>query len=275
MNFINTITDSLFSPSRLGQYVNDKKIKTFFYFLVLAIIFVIPNILVSFTLGDITYNTKVDIRNELRHDTENLPFVIHNGMLYTDKSNIVYETKIASNISIYIGLEERAPIAENGSNHIYISFLSDGVYVDNSIIGMNLFKYSDYEELEGLDFNGAINDDNEFWDVIFGVSQKYIDNFKLFLRIGYVGYAFFQGIITILIWSLLITLFNRVGGQYNLSFSKHWKLDVYGMTGFVLGSVLASLFSLGILYYIGLILSLIVCNIGTHNNLYRGGNHEL
>ena len=160
------------------------------------------------------------------------------------------------------------------SSQLYIAFLEDGIYLNNVMTQIKLVDYNDYEELTNLKFDGAFNDDLDFWNVIFKVYSDVYSGFKPILVTIYIGFAFFQGLFIVTLFSLLVTWFNRLGTARMFKFSEQWKITIYGMTGFVLGNVFSTMFSLNIIYYIGIIWSLVIC-IKSTQVYERGDNNEL
>ena len=156
-----------------------------------------------------------------------------------------------------------------------IAVLKDGVYLYNGITLNKMFSYSDYQVLENLDLNDAGKDKMDFWEPVFMVLQQQINKIKPFYIVMYILSSIIQACMTVLLCSLVLTGFNRIGTPINLRFKNHWKLCVYGSTGFVLGNIFATLYNFMLLYYVGLFLSIAICAIASKKFIIRGGKNEL
>ncbi len=273
MKLIRRLSESVSAPSRLSAAVNDRGIFTFLYTLILVLIMIIPYIVTSFTVFDIDYNTQVEIRNAFYN--EKIEFKINNGVLEkTGESDYYFNDEIIEGVGIYVSSNNDIEL-ENSSVTTVIAFLADGVYFGNSIAKQEMIKYSDFEELNNLDFNSVKDNMLEFWNPVFNVVQKLLDQNKGLYVTLYILSSIFQALVMICLYSLIFTIFNRIGVPTHLKFKDHWKLSIYGVTGFVLGNTLSLLFNFSLLYYIGFIVSIVVCFISSKNFIIRGGNNEL
>ena len=57
--------------------------------------------------------------------------------------------------------------------------------------------------------------------------------------------------------SLIVTIFGRFSKGNTLKFSKYWQMSIYLVTPMVFGELFATLYSMQVFYYIGLIMTLI------------------
>ena len=81
MSFIKSIADSLFSPTELREYNKKSPIRVILYVLFLGILLLIPHAIMSVNVGNITYETKVQIRNYFKYDVKEFPIEIVEGKL--------------------------------------------------------------------------------------------------------------------------------------------------------------------------------------------------
>jgi len=273
MKIIKRLSDSISSPSRLSNAVNDKGITTFLYTLVLIFILIIPYIVSSFTIMDLTYDAKVQIRNLLFR--EEIEFRIENGVMTNYGSDeYYYKDDFISSLGLYIS-DTKEVVLEENKNTALVAFLSDGVYLTSEIMSQKILNYSDYDDLMNIDFNDVKEGKVSFWDPMFNVIQQKLDEFKPIYTAIYIFSSILQAIITICIYSLILVCFNRLGVKTHLRFSDHWKLCIYGLTGFVLGTTLSIMFNFTLLYYVGFIVSIVICSISSRKFIIRGGSNEL
>ena len=258
MKLLDRLSSSLFSFKNLSSSVNDRKLLTFGYLLILLLILVIPNLVYSAGLLELDYDMKVAIRNIFRNDNE-LTFKIENGQMINYGNSEYYFKDTSLGFGIYISDDEE--VAENVKTNstIAIVLLKEKAYLSTGIMKQELLTYSDIEELSNIDFSGASTDDVNFWDSVFGAVQGYLDVVKPGFTIVYILTSLVEGLITILICALILTLFNRFGSKTTLDFGDHYKLSIYSSTGYVIGNTLAVMFNFGLFYYIGLIISIACC----------------
>lgn len=274
MKLLDRLSSSLFSFKSLSSAVNDRKLLTFGYILILLFVIMIPNFIYSVNTLDIDYDFKVAIRNEFRNDKD-LTFKIEDGLIinYGDKEYYYKDTSLG--IGIYIS--DKDEVAENVTSNstVRLLLLKDKVYLSTGFMRQPIFSYGDFDSLKNIDLNGAVIDDVRFWNIVFGAVQEYLD----FIKPGYVAinivYSLIEGLITILVTALILTLFNRFGSRTTLDFGDHYKLSVYSATGYVFGNTLAVLFNFGLFYYIGLIISIACCIISGSKFNRIGERHEL
>lgn len=275
MGIIKGFADSLFSPRELRTYSSKGVFKSLIYVLFLALLFSLPTIIGSFNAGKLSYETKVALKEYFENDADEFPCVIQNGKLISE-NGFIYSKQITETLFVYVGEtydHSKVPNAFIPSNAV-IAFLEDGVYLESQVFSKKLFEYVEYIDFEGLDFNGAFENDNAFWDSIFRVYNNYYKNFRTSLIIFNIIFAVLQSIFTIVIFGLLVTLFNRFGGHNAFRFKTHYKITLHGLTAYVLGNVFSIAFSFGLLYYVGIIWSLAVC-IKSTSRYERGDNNEL
>ena len=280
MGFLNRIAYGLFSPKGLRAYAGDKIIKVLLYLLFLVCVTVIPAAIDSPNYGKLSYDTKLAIREAFAAETKEINFSIEDGKLIGNTDDFYYK-QITSNLMLFIGFDPDVKISVGEkevdllNTGILLCFLEDGVYIVNRLYKTKLINYDDYDVLEGIDFNDATKDNRDFWDSIFNVYHGVLGKFQPFLSIVYIGSSFFQAIVTLLSYSVLLTWFNRLGMKSSFTFGQSWKITTYGLTAFALGNVLAIMFNFSIFYYVGIIWTLIICIISTQNFIGRGENNEL
>ncbi len=274
MKILDRLSSSLFSFKNLSSSVNDRKLLTFGYFLILLILLLIPNFIYSSTLLEIDYDSKLIIRNIFRND-ENLTFKIENGKIINYGTVEYYYKDSGTGFGIYISDKQEVAEGLVTNSSVVILLLEDKAYISSGIITQELFTYSEVEGLEGLDFKDARDDKISFWDPVFKLTQDFLDTMKPSYTLVYYLITIVEGIITILVCALVLTLFNRFGNFTTLTFGDHFRLSIYSSTGYVLGNTLSTLFGFGLFYYIGLIISIACCIISGSKFTRRGGRSEL
>ena len=138
-----------------------------------------------------------------------------------------------------------------------IVFDSECVYLYNKLENFRLMNYYEYINSNNLDFRLAKVDDRMFWNKAFEVVHQVLNNYEGLIMTSAVLIIVFQTFGLVLIITTLLTLFNRLGMKNIYSFGIHWRLMLYYMAPFVLGSLFATLFNVRVFEYIGLIVTLI------------------
>ena len=253
--------NSILHPSMIYQYT-DSKAKTFWYFVFLLIIFILPNILyVSFTGG-----------------LDNSYFVeMSNSFSKTSTSLYIKDYKLCSG-----AVEEKHYISSEVCDLYFLPYLEDAtkeeikkevssldegtkayqlVFTKNNIVGIysaNNMKFyinlATYEELEieeaTLSFDSKVVISNEFAGILYGLYNKY----KTLIILITVPSIIISGIIGLLVSLLIPTgiiyLFNR---HLRISFGKIFHMGIYAFTIYVFASVLSMFMASSLL--------LIVCQL--------------
>lgn len=272
MRFIDRIVSGLFNPSQINNYREDKKSFTFLYFIFLLLLYILPSAILIVSNYGLDFKKESNIKNSFEN-SEVIPYYIESNVLKYNQSisnldkeyykididNLIiifsskditelefnFYDKNAKESGIYIDME-KTPIV----------FSSDGVYLVSPVGASNMMTYNEYN-FEGLDFSLAHTNDKAFWNQAFSVINLIMDDYKsLYIFTSYFA-LIINGMMSIGLFSVCITFFLRMSINNRISFSKHWQMMIYTMTPYVLGSVLASLFGILIIYYIGVFLTIV------------------
>lgn len=273
MVLIKRLGDSLFSPKEVLQYRVDKKIITFCYFLLLAVLLMIPNFIKFFS--DTTFFT-YEVKTNIRYDAfnqEEIPYEIENGKLkFTGESE---KSQYFINLDTYevtVVFTTQGTVIENDDMYRTLIICGrDGIILKNRVSSVNVCRYSDYDVMEGLDFKYATTSDRVFWEQMFDALTQIEKNYHSFYVTAEVLFIIIKSIGTLFLFILFITFINRISAQNIYSFSDHLKLMIYYSTAFVFGVIFATLFSIVLIEYIGLIITFIY-SLRINQIDFTGGN---
>ena len=252
------IIDGLFYPSEIIHYRNDKKIITIGVLLFFAILLMVPSLISLFLTKPFDYDAKVAIRNSFSNNIE-IPYIIENNKLtfVGDTEKTQYYVNVEEmNLTVIFSTQEQVILEKNMLGSIIV-FTTDHVYLYNQIKNQRLLNYYEYPSFDSIDFRLAKNNNYQFWNQMFSIVQKVLDNNETLILSLSLVIIVFQAILMIVITTLLLTLFNRLGSNNIYSFAMHWKMMIYFSGPFVLGFLLATLFNTMIFEYVGLIVTLI------------------
>lgn len=269
MKIFSRMKDSIFSPNMIYTFKNDKKIFTTLYYFILVILLMIPSLIIIAFNSDIDYTTRVEIRKAFLI-SEEIPFKISNNTLVATKEGVKeYYNVSYGTIEIFFSDSEEFNLPSEYLNTSNILIGKDGIYIATPVANMMITSYQDFSSFEGLDFTKAKSYDQDFWNKAYDVITLVYSKFKPAIIITSIVLMFFQASFTLLIFSLILTLFARFGDANFLSFAKHWQLMIYTLSAFVIGNMLSILFGIRLFYYIGLIVSLIY-SFGINQNSIIG-----
>ena len=273
MGLLKRLGDSLFNPSEVLQYRVDKKIVTFCYFMLLCLLLMIPNFIKFFTdTTFFTYEVKTNIRYDFFNQNE-IPYEIENGKLKFTGEN--EKTQYALDLETYnltIVFTSQDKIIETDDMHQTIIVCGrDKVSIKASFSSFDIFSYSDYPVMEGIDFKKITTSDRVFWDQLFDTFSEVEKTYHSFYVLFSVITIILKSLGSLLLFLLFITLINRISAQNIYSFGDHLKLMIYYVTPFAFGVVFATLFDIVLLEYIGLIITF-VYSLRINQINYTGGN---
>lgn len=275
MGFLNRLSDSLFHPSEVLKYRVDKKIVTFFYFVFLGVLLMIPNLIIF--LGNtqvFDYETKTNIRFDA-YNQNTIPYKIENNKLVFTGAN--EQTEYFINLDTYevtlVFTTQDNIVTSDDMYRTIIVFDTSSIYLKSTIGKIEIGNYSDYDEIEGIDFNKLNTGDKAFWNqaslVLSQVENKYhsviVSSMILIIVLRSFG--------TLFLFTLFITILNRISALNIYSFGDHFKLMVYYVTPFVVAIVLSRLFQITIIEYIGLIVTFIY-SLRINQINFKGGNDQ-
>ena len=275
MKLFRRFSSGIFSPVEINNYINDKRIFTIIFYFLLVILISIPQTIYSLSSPTLSYEEKTTIREAFYRDAEGIPFVITSNILFHKEhdTEYVYEKALSSEVLVVI--------KTNVENELYLDFpivieiARTGVFLHQYSTKRLLFSYNEYEELKNIDLGRAYNNDSDFWEIVFDVAQKELDSQKTLSKvINVISIVISEGLY-ICILSLVLALFNRGADRRGLKFSKLWQMVIYLMVPYASGSILSELFGIGILYYVGLVWSMINVVRFAQTIIIRGESDEL
>ena len=257
----NRFKTSLFQPSKIADFQKDSSLKTFLYYVILALLATIPSIILIFSTVGLDYQDKQNIRNELR-DVE-IPYEIVDYELIKNINNDekYYQIKLSeTNILLFTELEFEK--VEFNPIHVgsLIMFTKDEVVYHSQFFEVIRIKYSNYEEIKNINFNGATTNDSTFWNTVFPIVNGLLVEYNPKTRIVNSAIILFAQAFLLLIFSLLVAFFQRIKLASILIFGKIWQLTIYAMTPFTIITLIGDLYGLGILSYLGVFVSYIYAN---------------
>ena len=275
MGFLNRLSDSLFHPSEVLKYRVDKKIVTFFYFVFLGILLMIPNLILFLGNSQVfDYETKTNIRFDA-YNQNNIPYKIENNKLVFTGTN--EQTEYFINLDTYeatlVFTTQESIVTSEDMYRTIIVFDTYSIYLRTSIGKIEIGKYSDYNEIEGIDFNKITTNDKGFWNQVSLFLAQVEDNYHSIIISSTILIIILRSFGTLVLFTLFITILNRISALNIYSFGDHFKLMVYYVTPFVIGIVLARLFQITIIEYIGLIVTFIY-SLRINQINFKGGNDQ-
>ena len=275
MKIFRRITDGIFNPAMVNNYINDKRIFTAFFFFLMIIIMILPQTIKVLGEPIFTYNDEVAIRELFYHETEPIPFSIRSSLLFNDDHDNNYEYRKLISDDIMVLFRADSEQKSYASTKTIIEFGRYGVFIHKYGMRILVFSYNEKPELSDLKFSDAYNDDNNFWNVIFKIAEEEIMLVEPLIKTFEIVTLFVSETLSILILILILALFNRPINRKELSFSKMCQMIVYLLSPFVFASLLSQLFGFLLLYYIGLLITIINIVRFSQCIIIRGGNNEL
>lgn len=275
MKTFKRITDGIFNPVNINNYLDDKKLYTTFFYFLLIIIMILPQCINIFFAPVLTYNEEVEIREIFYHNGEAIPFSIRSDLLFNDNHDSEYEYIKAINEDLVVVFRASPEYKKYLGSETLIEFGRHGVFIHKYGVRILLFSYNEREELNNIKFSSAYEDDKEFWDVIFKVAKEEILFNEALIKSINIAVLFIGEALSMVILTVLLTLFNRPMNRKDLKFSKMWQMVIYLITPFAFASVLAQLFNMTLIYYIGLIIAIVNIIRFSQCIIIRGGKNEL
>jgi hypothetical protein len=177
----------------------------------------------------------------------------------TEFSGTYYQIEVIPDVlSVVMTDQDTVPEQTEAINMTTVILMTKSkVYLRQAFMETLLFDYHDYESLKNLNLALASQDDYAFWNTVFPVISDQIAEFLPYIQMANIGMAFVLSLFDFLFFSVIITFFLKMGTHGLISFGKLWKLIVYAMTPYVLSQLLGSLFSLDLLSFAGMIVTVI------------------
>lgn len=257
MKLIRRMSSGLFSPQEIVNYQKDSRWFTTLFLIILVLLMAIPSLLTINKTSNFGYEEKLSLREDFYRDGVEIPFYIKHGQLFHDTGDTeyLYSKTLKNGILVKVTTKELSQIEQ--STIPAILFTKNGVLFNYTVYTDILLSYADYPTLENLDFSGAYQNDEAFWGVILPIISAKLADYKPYMTIANVLVAIIGTLGSIVIWSLITTVFQKMNVGSRVKFSKLWQLMIYIMVPYVLGNLLSSLFGFVLLYYIGFILMVV------------------
>ncbi len=244
MNMYSRFKDSLVAPSNIVKYIKDKNSIVFSYFFLLIIFLTLPVVIFEISYFGLTSGQITNLSNNYSEKLSG-PYEIVDNKLVIDINNYdlvkyieidYYTIGIINTPSRLLNYYYRITFTENGLN--YVSLIGDvrKTYSYNEL-GIDNFDFDDISKANIDKFIKAIN-------VVVKDNQT---SYKMMMIAG----SFFAGIFEVLILILLIALLNRHPMPYKLKL----KLMFYAITPYIILTFFGTVFNLGFISFIGIILS--------------------
>lgn len=278
MELLKRLSASLFAPKDVIPYRYDRWYVTAFYFIILLLISILPISIIALKQDLITYEVKQQVKDIFAG--EEIPFTIVDGILVQkdDDSGFVYKKAIASGINVVATTGEFEE-ANNSLSTINIVFKTEGVYVIQSLLEYQILDYDDYPAIANLDLSNASEVNNiTFWNDVFAVAEQSIATYNPYIKSFTITIALIETIINLLFISLLLSVVQFFSMSHTIRFHEMWKICIYLLTPYVIGSSLFIMFSNVLLYYAGFfITATYVFIVGRQvlKDVMRRDNHEL
>lgn len=250
------IRDSLFDPKKVVDYIKDKGIVCVLFLLLFALIMIAPSVF-SIINYDISYDTKSNYITSFKG--EYIPYKITNGELVC--SDASFNSKYSKTVGIVKYTIGELEDIKAGYN-IDVVLSKNKVYVVFGGAVLELCNYSDYEELNNLDFNSLTTGSGQAWENLFIVAKKlYKANMSLVLT-GNIIIGLIYSIMTLMIAVMIFSLSSLFRLRNVIKFGAIMKMNIYYLAPFVVGNLLDDILGTKFIFIIGIVITIIYVNIG-------------
>lgn len=288
----NKFKNCLLKPSQIYEYVDETFWKTLIYFLILTLIYVLPNIASITSFRKVGNNTLTQIVNGFEKSED-----IHYQLINVEgdiklipkkidyKPQVVYLEKFIENYDVVLLFHLRATNIENyqlpnelvGKTALYFAFYEDsvevyfaqyqGIFVNgdggiqqmSNTLSKNLYKTS-YEKLGVSEIDFTITRENTaiFSRKINDLIMSVYNHHKVAILFSIVPMIYVMGIIQFLIDALILALLVKLlYSQYGLKFGKIFKLVTLTYTPRVIFNILSIFWSNMFMFILGEIISVV------------------
>ena len=246
----------MFAPRDVIFLRKDKWYVIMGYFLILLLITILPLFTIFFQKELITYDVQQQIKQIF--SGEDIPFYINNNykLLHKEGNNTyIYKRELQKGLNLVITENSNLNQTDMFSS-INIVFYSDAVYLQQSLLKYKLFEYENYPSIKNIDLAQASEYNNTvFWEKIFVIAEEQLSPYRPYIHIVSVVAYLFESLVNLIFISLLFTFIQSFTLARVVRFSELWKISLYLMTPYAIGSLLFLLFSTAIFYYIGFFMS--------------------
>lgn len=256
------LRDGLLSPASVIDYIKDKWGRTILQLLFYALLLSIPAIVSVITYDGLNYDQKLEVRQAFNN--EDIPFEIIDGKLVClDEDNKVYEKKLSDLVNVRISLELDDKI--NLSEAYVISFEEEKVVLSMAGLKADVLYYKDYNAFNNFDISklGEYNNVTE-WDVIFNAFTNVVKDYLPYATVVLAFSSIMQNGLFLIVFALIISLTFKMRFSNLLKYNVMLKLGIYYLAPYVICALISSLMGFGLLYYLGMILSIVYSIIGSN-----------
>lgn len=269
MKLYQLIKNILFNPRSLQSFGKTKGWKILVYFLVLALLFALPDVINIIQINKVDYETVAWFQEAFAG--QEIPFLIENNVLSGTDQNV--KGKLIHLPKLGVDLNIGSEIQSGGKEYLVVVLQEEKIVLMTRLNSSITFDLATYEELNigQLDFREAGSASNTaFWSnfasALNGLFQKY-NVVIIALGLPFVVVSLAMALLLMILFTaFLVNLLNkRMGSTFGVVF----KITVVAYTPSVIGSVLAIFFNLNILNTVGSMISVIYTIIGV-NEYYKG-----
>ncbi|MFA6889924.1 MAG: hypothetical protein WCQ80_02750, partial [Bacilli bacterium] len=248
------------------------------YFIILLVLSILPVGIATLKQNLISYDNQKAIKELFAN--EDIPFIVMNGVLI-EKNNdntFVYQKQIQSGLLLVVSTAEDLQLDSTVSS-VSVVLKTDGVYIYQTFIEMQMFKYDEYPDFVNLNLSDASQVNNtQFWNIIFRVAELELENYQPYIRFFSVMAIALESLLNILFVSLMLSLFQSFTLSGAIRFTELWKICIYLLAPYIMGSTLSIMFGNILLYYAGFLLTAIYVFMASRTILkdaMRRDKHEL
>ena len=255
---------SILNPSRIPLLL-DKKILSILYFLILGLIYILPNLVYVISTGGIDNYFFVEIVDEMRN--EDIDYTLSDNVLTSISNDPEIQSIVTNSLQItFVPTKDEQLATELSVVYQEVNKLSETpiklIFTEKRIIGLFSFQgflidldLGTYQEFSvgevHLENTTSEVELNNFSRVLHNIHNKYkslivMVTIPSLLIAGFIGLA-----LTLLIPSFVLFIFNSGLG---VKFGKIYHMSIYAFTIYILGSTLLYMF---VSSYITLILEIV------------------
>lgn len=260
------LRDGLLGPKHIVNYIKDKWFRPLIQLLLYGILALIPIVIQEVKYKGLDYDMQVAIRQCF--DGEEIDFKTENYVLVSTGEQSEFKKSISDLYVVIINTNDAS--INRSLNTLNIVLAKDEVYLSYYGIKIEVSKYSEYEELKDFDFSKLSNQNNtEEWDIIMGIINKIVTKYHRQYIVPTCISEFIQILANFAITALFLSLIFLFRFRRIIRFGAMYKLSIYYLVPYMLGTIVTNIFNLGIFSYIGFIISVIYVIIGSNDMLQK------
>ena len=263
------IKNVLFNPRSLQSFGKTKGWKVLVYFLVLVVIFALPDMINIIQINKVDYSTIADFQEAFSE--QEIPFIIEDNVLKGTEEDV--KGKLI-HLPVYgVDLNFGSEIQDEGKEYLIVVLEEEKIVLTTRLNPKVTFDIATYEELNinQLDFRDAISSKNEaFWNKFTLVLNQLYNKYNVvIIALGLPFVTLSLGIALLLIITFTAFLVNLLNKRMGSTFRVVYKITIVAYTPYVIGSILAIFFYLNFLNNVGSLLAVVYALIRV-NEYYKG-----